>query len=161
MPWRGHITDFVVGRGGAKFGWFLWALNSEWLGRLRWRRLRPGWGRGEGTYVIVARKKKKNSDSTFLSDFRKKAVLFGRLPGFDRLLSWWRWMWTTGGMILTGYTEVLGEKRVPVTLCPPQISSRLTWDRTQASAVIDQRLTAWAMARVLKVGKWPELCTKN
>jgi hypothetical protein len=42
---------------------------------------------------------------------------------------------------------VLGEKPVPVPLCPPQIPHGLTRDRTQASAVGGRRLTAWAMAR--------------
>jgi hypothetical protein len=44
-------------------------------------------------------------------------------------------------------TEVLGEKPVPVSLCPPQIPHRLTRDRTRASAVRGRQLTAWAMAR--------------
>jgi hypothetical protein len=37
-------------------------------------------------------------------------------------------------MILTGETEVLGGKPVPVPLCAPQISQGLTWERTPASA---------------------------
>jgi hypothetical protein len=44
-------------------------------------------------------------------------------------------------------TEELGEKPVPVPLCPPQISHGLTRDRTRTSAVGGRRLTAWAMAR--------------
>jgi hypothetical protein len=39
-----------------------------------------------------------------------------------------------GGMILTGETEELEEKLVPVPLCPPQISHGLTRTRTRASA---------------------------
>jgi hypothetical protein len=46
-----------------------------------------------------------------------------------------------------GKTEELGEKPVPVPLCPPQIPHGLTRDRTRASAVGGWRLTAWAMAR--------------
>ena len=46
-----------------------------------------------------------------------------------------------------GKTEVLGEKPVPVPLCPPQIPHGLARDRTGASAVRGRRLTAWAMAR--------------
>jgi hypothetical protein len=46
-----------------------------------------------------------------------------------------------------GKTEVLGEKPVPVPLCPPQIPHGLARDRTRASAVEGLRLTAWAMAR--------------
>jgi hypothetical protein len=48
-----------------------------------------------------------------------------------------------------GKTEVLGEKPVPVPLCPPQIPHGLTRDRTRASAVGGRRLTAWPMTRVL------------
>jgi hypothetical protein len=40
-----------------------------------------------------------------------------------------------------GKTEVLGEKPVPLPLCPPH---GLTRDRTWTSAVRDRRLTAWA-----------------
>jgi hypothetical protein len=46
-----------------------------------------------------------------------------------------------------GKTEVLGEKPVPVPLCPPQIPHGPTRDWTPASAVRGRRLTAWAMAR--------------
>jgi hypothetical protein len=42
-----------------------------------------------------------------------------------------------------GRTEVLGEKPVPVPLCPPQIPHGLARDR----AVRGRRLTAWGMAR--------------
>jgi hypothetical protein len=45
-----------------------------------------------------------------------------------------------------GETEELGEKPVPVPLCPPQIPHGLTRDRSRASAVGGQRVTAWAMA---------------
>jgi hypothetical protein len=50
----------------------------------------------------------------------------------------WKWQ---------GKTEVLGEKFVPVPLCPPQIPHGLTRDQTRSSAVGGRRLTAWAMAR--------------
>jgi hypothetical protein len=49
-----------------------------------------------------------------------------------------------------GKTEVLGEKPVPVPLCPPQIPHGLTRDRTRASAVRAWRLTPWAMARPIR-----------
>jgi len=35
-----------------------------------------------------------------------------------------------GGMILTGETELLGKKTLPVPFCP-QISHGLTWDQTR------------------------------
>jgi hypothetical protein len=44
-------------------------------------------------------------------------------------------------------TEVLGEKPVPVPLCPPQIPHGLPLARTLASTVRSRRLTAWARAR--------------
>jgi hypothetical protein len=47
-----------------------------------------------------------------------------------------------GGMILTGETEELGEKPVPVSLCPPQIPHGLTRARTRDSTVRGRRLTA-------------------
>jgi hypothetical protein len=46
-----------------------------------------------------------------------------------------------------GKTEILGEKPVPVPLCPPHIPHGLTRHRTQSSAVRGRRLTAWATAR--------------
>jgi hypothetical protein len=56
-----------------------------------------------------------------------------------------------------GKTEVLGEKPVPVPLCPPQIPHWLTRDRTRAAAVEGRRLTAWAMARpLLTVARYEE-----
>jgi hypothetical protein len=48
-----------------------------------------------------------------------------------------------------GKTDVPGENPVPVSLCPPQISQGLIWDRTRASVVTGLRLTAKAMARPL------------
>jgi hypothetical protein len=54
------------------------------------------------------------------------------------------------GMIYwQGKTEELGEKPVPVPLCPPQIPHGLTRAWTRASAVRDRRLPTWAMARPL------------
>jgi hypothetical protein len=44
-------------------------------------------------------------------------------------------------MKLTGENRQLGEKPVPVPLCPPQTPHRLTRDRTRASAVEGRRLT--------------------
>jgi hypothetical protein len=46
-----------------------------------------------------------------------------------------------------GKTEELGEKPVPVPLCPPQIPHGLTRPRTRSSAVRGRWLTTWAMAR--------------
>jgi hypothetical protein len=46
-----------------------------------------------------------------------------------------------------GKTTELGEKSVPVPLCPAQIPHGLTRARNRASAVWGRRLTTWAMAR--------------
>jgi hypothetical protein len=46
-----------------------------------------------------------------------------------------------GGMILTGETEEIVEKPVPVPLYSPQIPHGLTRARTRDSAVRGQRLT--------------------
>jgi hypothetical protein len=54
----------------------------------------------------------------------------------------WR---TTVEWYWQGKTEELGEKPVPVPLCPPQISHRLTRAQIRASAMGGQRLTVWAM----------------
>jgi len=40
-----------------------------------------------------------------------------------------------------GKTEVIGEKAVPLPLCPPHTSHRRAWDRTRTSAVTDPRQT--------------------
>jgi hypothetical protein len=42
-------------------------------------------------------------------------------------------------MVLTGETEVLGEKLVPVSLFPLKISHGLAWGRTQTSTVTGRR----------------------
>jgi hypothetical protein len=58
------------------------------------------------------------------------------------------WVWRpTMEWYWQGKTEELGEKPVPVPLCPPQIPHGLTRERTRASAVRGRRLTTWAMAR--------------
>jgi hypothetical protein len=43
-------------------------------------------------------------------------------------------MESDGGMILTGKIEELGEKPVPIPLCPPQITHGQTRARTRAFA---------------------------
>jgi hypothetical protein len=56
-------------------------------------------------------------------------------------------------MTLTGKTEELEEKRVPVPLCP-QIPHRLNLARTQTSTVRDRRITGWDMARPIMWSLW-------
>jgi hypothetical protein len=53
-------------------------------------------------------------------------------------------------MKLTGENRQLGEKPVPVPLCPPQTPHGLIEDWTRASTVEGRRLTAWAMARPIQ-----------
>jgi hypothetical protein len=57
---------------------------------------------------------------------------------------WYVCLESRGGMILTGETEELVGKPVPVPLCPPQTPHGLTRKRTRASATRSQLLTAWA-----------------
>jgi hypothetical protein len=58
------------------------------------------------------------------------------------------WVWiATVEWYWQGKTEELGEKPVPVPLCPPQIPHGLTRAWTWASAVRGRRLTTWAMPR--------------
>jgi len=45
-----------------------------------------------------------------------------------------------GSLVLTRKTRMLGDKHVPVTLGPPQISHGLTWDR------IRNYVMSWAVA---------------
>jgi hypothetical protein len=58
------------------------------------------------------------------------------------------WVWrATVEWYWQGKTEKVGEKPVPVPLCPPQTPHGLTRGRTRASALRGRRLTTWAMAR--------------
>jgi hypothetical protein len=50
-----------------------------------------------------------------------------------------------------GKPKYSGKKPVPLPLCPPQIPHGLSRDRTRGSAVGGRRLTAWAMARPVRV----------
>jgi hypothetical protein len=67
----------------------------------------------------------------------RKMISFSFFPSNGAPVEW-NWQ---------GKTPVLGEKPVPVPLCPPQIPHGLARDRTRASAVGGRRLTAWTMAR--------------
>jgi hypothetical protein len=68
-----------------------------------------------------------------------KYVSILRIPQIIRV---WRatveWYWQEK-------TEELGEKPVPVPLCPPQTPHGLTRARTRVSAVRGRRLTTWAL----------------
>jgi hypothetical protein len=56
------------------------------------------------------------------------------------------WVWIVTVEYWQGKTEELGEKPVPMPLCPPQIPHGLTRSRTRASAVRGRRLTTWGTA---------------
>jgi hypothetical protein len=47
-----------------------------------------------------------------------------------------------GAMRIGRLNRSTSRKSSPVSLCPPQIPHKLTWDLTQAAAVGNQRLTA-------------------
>jgi hypothetical protein len=58
------------------------------------------------------------------------------------------WIWrATVEWYWQGKIEELGEKPVPVSLCPPQSPHALTRARIPTSAVRGRWLTTWAMAR--------------
>jgi hypothetical protein len=60
------------------------------------------------------------------------------------------WVWrATVEWHWQGKTEELGDKPVPVLLCPPQILHGMIPSRTRASAVRGRWLTTWAMAQPL------------
>jgi hypothetical protein len=64
----------------------------------------------------------------------------------------YEWVWSIDRMILTGKTEVLGEKKpVPVSLCPSQISHGLAQEWTQASTVRGRRPTALSHSKAFKL----------
>jgi hypothetical protein len=69
-----------------------------------------------------------------LCNLMMKMMRFFLLFHFNGAPVEWNWQ---------GKTEVLGEKPVPVPLCPPQIPHGLTRYRTRASALRGRRLTAW------------------
>jgi hypothetical protein len=73
------------------------------------------------------------------------------MPTYVRILRILQIIWvleSDGGMIYwERKTEELGEKPVPVPLCPAHIPHGLTPARTRASAVRGRRLMTWAMAR--------------
>jgi hypothetical protein len=58
-------------------------------------------------------------------------------------------MLSVGGKVLTGESEALGEKFVPVPLPPPQVSLRFEWGRTWSSVVeaVDQIPEPWQFVR--------------
>jgi hypothetical protein len=57
------------------------------------------------------------------------------------------WIWSSGGIILTGKTEGLGEEPVPVPLCSSQILRGLIWERIRTPSARSRRRTTFAMAR--------------
>ena len=78
-----------------------------------------------------------------LPDFRRSIFSVGRSPFFQQIRG-------TGGNNLTGYIQNARGRPCTTVTCSLQILYVLVWDRTQAAAVRHRRLTAWAMARVIK-----------
>jgi hypothetical protein len=50
-------------------------------------------------------------------------------------------------MLLAGEHQLLGEKPLPLLLCPPQIPHELVWDPTWAFVMTGRGLTTLVMAR--------------
>ena len=90
---------------------------------------------------------KKKIESIFLSNAlrfpQENCCLEGSQASLFVLLVRETWAWSICGMMLTGETEVLGEKPVLLPPCPPQIWYRLIWDRIRTSAVRGLWLTSW------------------
>jgi hypothetical protein len=62
------------------------------------------------------------------------------------------WVWrATVEWYCQGKSDELGEKPVPVPLCPPQIPHGLTRTRTRTSDVRGRRLTTWVIARPFRI----------
>lgn len=57
------------------------------------------------------------------------------------------WVCSACGIVLTGKTQVLGEKPLPMPLCLPQMPHRKVLVWTRASVMSDWQLTAWTTAR--------------
>jgi hypothetical protein len=70
--------------------------------------------------------------------------------------------WAIGGMKIGRRNRSTRRKPAPAPLCPPQIPQDQTRARTRAAVVGSQRLTAWAMARLLRSssGKFHKAWTK-
>jgi len=69
-------------------------------------------------------------------------------------------IWTIGGKILTGETEVFGENPVPVPLCRTQISYWLVWDWNRAFAVGGRLPSVCVMAQSRSKETTPHPCEK-
>jgi len=102
-------------------------------------------------HTISLTVEKQKSRNTFQSSspwLPKQNCSLTRFPSFV-LFSFWQEKHVVGYSTLVTIqwqekSDVLEEKPVPLTLCPPQIPPGLAWDRIRASAVTGRRLTAWA-----------------
>jgi hypothetical protein len=81
------------------------------------------------------KKKNANFSKPFFPDFRNR-VAFCKVLNLRLLVllvkaaCQWKRVWSDGGKCWEGKTEAFGKKPVPLTLCPPQISHGVTWNRT-------------------------------
>jgi len=115
------------------------------------------WKGIDGSYDkenIPLKHEKKWSENIYFfnpnSTISEMAQLFGRFPGLAifllvRATCRWRWVWSVGGMILTG-----GNRNSERETCPnvTVTFTKLTWadrDQTRAYAVWGRPLTAWTV----------------
>jgi hypothetical protein len=80
-----------------------------------------------------------------------------RLRPFVLLIGVGIWMWSVGGMILTGGTEILGEKHVLMPVCPPWIAYAVDWDTWRRDLLGIQAPTAvWNTTAIgeSNLGRW-------
>lgn len=94
--------------------------------------------------IIVGEGKKKIST--------ERSVLIDNAISFKDLMQLHEtWIWSLGGIIVTGENQTIKGKPGPMPLCPAEIPDWLGWDQTQASAVRGRWLTIWPVAQLKAV----------
>ena len=111
----------------------------------------PGWCKELHSFKLS---ETKHSESTCMFNASQfpKCLAFWKVP---RLLPFvlveatyrWRRVWSMDGIIMLWESQRTRRKPVPVPLCSPQTSYKLTRDRTRASAMTARRPTTWAITR--------------
>ena len=67
-----------------------------------------------------------------------------------------KWVWSIGGMILTGETEVLGEKHYTALVADEWISMELWWIDTDRETEVlgEKHYTAWVADEWMSMEYW-------
>ena len=104
---------------------------------------------------LPSRKMEENCGSNFLSNalqFSKELLEWYKtspLVLLVRATCRWRWVWSNGGMILTGETEVLGEKHCTVWVVDGWMSMEQWWNDTDRGNWSTGRKTLYSAG-----GRW-------